>query len=389
MGMKWQDASEIVTGFVLKKKLDANAVNPQDLYPPFNEIIPLCRDGKDLADIVTITGFSAPNAAIQACEAVNGDIPPIGWIKVLETVASKATASGILKKVAKDLEDGKDVDAGTALQALGMMDNGYRELTPMSEVTAEENVWALTGYKPIDTYIGGFPKANLTILAASPGVGKTSLMLKITSAMTRKYKKNSIAVFTLEMTMAQLTSRMLDMDKKLTKEDKDRILLSESTYNIHELYAQASRAAANNKLSLIAIDFADQLVEGEQSEASMGIIYRSLAMLAKKTGVPVLLICQLNRSTYLGGIPRINHIRYSGMAEMMAALILLVYNPKNILADYNEKDAILPSVEGKGYLIEGKSRFGFKKGNPGAVQVDWDGLMGWGDESGDWYDITV
>ena len=69
------------------------------------------------------------------------------------------------------------------------------------------------------------------------------------------------------------------------------------------------------------------LVEGEQSEAVMGVIYRSLAMLAKTTGVPVILICQLNRTQYTGGIPKINHIRYSGMAEMMSSLILLLYNP--------------------------------------------------------------
>ena len=113
-----------------------------------------------------------------------------------------------------------------------------------------------------------------------------------------------------------------------------------------------------------------------------------LAMLAKKTGIPVLLICQLNRSTYVSGMPRINHIRYSGMAEMMAAMIILVYNPNNILADGTDSKA-LPPVEGKGYLIEGKSRFGFKHHSPGAAQVDWDGLMGWGVDAGDWFVVNV
>jgi replicative DNA helicase len=388
MGMKWQDASEIVCGFILKKKLDPNAVNPNDLYPPYNEIIPMCRDGKDLPDIVTAVGFSAPNAAIQACEAVNGDVSPLGWIKVLEQVSSKATAGNVLERVAKDLKDGKEVDIGQALQAMGMMDLGYREMTPMSEVTEETNTWMLTGFKPIDKHLGGFPKSCLTIIAASPGVGKTSLMLKIISSMVHKHTKQVAAVFTLEMTMGQLTARMKDMDKTLTKEEKDRILLSESTYNVQEVYAQASRLAATNKLCCIAIDFADQLVDGEQSEAIMGVIYRTLSVLAKKTGVPVILISQLNRSTYTGGTPRINHIRYSGMAEAMAALIILVYNPNNIIADY-KADEQLPAIEGQGYLIVGKSRFGFKEGGPGAIVVDWDGLMGWGSESHGYRNVTV
>lgn len=388
MAMKWQDASEIVMGMVLNKKLDPNAVNPLDLYMQYGEMIPILRDGGDIPDVVAAVGYSSVRAAMDAAEHINGEMKPIEWIKVLKDSASRATGAHALEQVAKGLKEGKEVDMGAALRALSMMEDGYRELTPMSEVVAEANSWIKTGWRPLDDNVGGLSKASLTIIGASPGVGKTTLLLKIANNMVKKYKKQKVAIFTLEMTMAQITARWQQLDKEFTEEEKSRVLLSESSFSVDEVYASASRVAAQEKLALIAIDFADLLVEGEQSESVMGVIYKTLAMLAKKTGVPVLLISQLNRATYLGGTPKVNHLRYSGMAEAMSALILLIYNPHNILADFGGKSE-LQAVDGTGYLIVGKSRYGFKKGGPGGIQIGWDGEGGWGDEPLGWFNLVV
>lgn len=386
--MNWIGVTEIVTGFVLKKKLDANMVNPNDLYPPYNEIIPLVRDGMELPDIVTKVGFSSVHIAIEACESVNGDMKPLEWLKALQKTAGMAQAAVKLEKAAKDLKEGRDVDLGTALMAVSMIDNNYRSWTPMTEVVLEDTVWVKTGWKPLDECLGGIVKAGLTVIGASPGVGKTTLLLKIAGKMAAKYKKQKIALFTLEMTMAQLAARMLESDADIEEDVRSRILLNDFSFTIDEAYAEATRLAAQEKLSMIGIDFADLMVEGEQSEAVMGAIYRGLSMLAKKTGIPVILISQLNRATYTGGIPKINNLRYSGMAEAMSALILLIYNPNNILAEFAGTPE-LQAVEGRGYVIAGKSRFGFKKGGPGAMQVEWNGLGGWGDDLKGWFDLKT
>lgn len=388
MGIKWIDVTEIVIGFSLKGKLDPNAINPNDCYPPYGEIVPLLRDELSIPDIVTKVGYAGVRAAIEASENVNGDMKPMEWLGLLTKRASDSMNGEKLLKVAQDMVEGKEVDLGIALKALTMADNGYRELTPMSEIEAETNNWILTGWQPLDRHLGGLPKASLTIIGASPGVGKTTLSLKLATSMARRYKKKKVAFFTLEMTMAQLTARALELDKSITKEEKSRILLTEFTYNVSELYAISSRVAASEDLSLIVVDFADQLVEGEQSESVMGMIYRSTAMLAKKTGVPVVLISQLNRSTYTGGIPRINHLRYSGMAEAMSALILLIYNPTNILVETSQT-AELQITPGRGYLLAGKSRYGFLEGGPGAMQVEWDGKGGWGNKSFGWFNLVT
>lgn len=376
--MKWKDASEIVTGLSIQGRLDANAINPDDLFPPYGEIIPLLRDGKDRADITMKVGFAPVDTCIHAVDSINGSLSPLEWLKTVELCASRAKAGIDLEKVSRDLKDGKEIDVGSILAAATKVDLGYRDMTPMSQITGDDNVWVKTGYGPIDKYTGGIPDACLTVVGASPGVGKTTFMLKLAKCMVRKYKKKKVALFTLEMTMGQITARLLNIDKEVTKEEKDRILLNEDAYNINEVYAIAGRTCAQNSVAMIGIDFADLLVESEQSEAVMGKIYRTCSMLAKKVRVPVVLISQLNREVYKGGEPRVNHLRYSGMAEAMSALILLIHNPNTILADFATESS-LTRVEGRGYVIVGKSRFGFKGGSPGAIMIEWDGLAGWGD----------
>ncbi len=395
---KWRSLSETVTGLVLKGvaepefklKIPPDAVNPASLCAPFHEVIPLARDGKDIGQIAILVGVQAVNDALQMANTVSDTIHPLVWVQQLERESAKAQAGLKLEKVVKGLVDGEDIDVGGILKIINDLDMGYQELTPMSRINPENATWLKTGYAPWDDHFNGLPAASLTIIGASPGVGKTTLMVEIVKSMiTRKEnKKKKAAIFTLEMTMAQLTQRMIDI-ADLKDADKDRILLGDGSYSVHEVYAVASRAAAKDDLCVIAIDFADQLIEGEQTEATMGIIYRTLAMLAKKTGIPVLLLSQLNREVYQnGGIPRIHHLRYSGLAEAMAALIIMVYNPKNISIVTPKKDEpTLPVSVGKAYLIVGKSRYGYVHDCPGAVMVDWNGAEGWGSKALGWFNL--
>ena len=385
---KWLDYSEIVTGLVLKNRLDPNSVNPEDLYGDYANIIPILRNGGALEDVIDKCGLSEVRAAQHAVDSINGELKPLAWLKLLEQSASKYKHGMEIGRIAQKLQDGDDVELGKLLQLTSQIDLGYRGMTPLSEVEPMKNPWIKTGYEPIDSNIGGIPKAGLVLIAASPGIGKTTLGLKIGLSMVRKYKKKKVAIYTLEMLMSQLVQRYLGMDESVTLEERARILASETSYSVNEIYALASQTAATEDLACIIIDFADLMVSGEQTESVMGAIYRALSVLAKQTGVPVILICQLNRSTYTGGLPKINHIRYSGMAEAMASLILLLYNPNAIMADFKSENTLI-AEEGIGYILVGKSRFGFKMGVPGAIKVPWDGLAGWGDTSQGYFNVNV
>lgn len=381
MPSQWMDSSEICVGLAIKNRINPNVINVLDVYPPYNEIITMIRNEKTIDDITISCGIGAVTACLSAVDRVNGDIDPLKWLSVLEKSASRERVSIDLERISKDIKDGKDVDAGRIMKAAGMLETGMRELTPLSEIEPQKFKFVKTGYEPIDKHVGGLPDSCVTIIGASPGVGKSSLALSILSKMVGEHKKKKAAFFSLEMTMNQIARRYLELDPKMTKEQKSRILLGDSSYTVHEIYAIASKVASQENLCVIGIDYADMLVEGEQSEALMGVIYRNLSMLAKKTGVPVLLISQLNRQVYIGGIPRVNHLRYSSMAEATARLILLPYNPTAIWSDSGGKESQLVSVEGRGYIIVGKSNFGFKEGGPGAISVEWDGASGWGDKS--------
>jgi hypothetical protein len=412
--MIWLDRTEIVTGLILSGGVDKNNVNAEDFYPPYNEIVGTLRKGGTLEDVVTKHGLSYVQAATRAANAISGDDAkklPIDWLNLLEQAASYYRYGSELAKMADQLLAGQSVDPGKMLQFVSEMNLGHRALTPLDQVEPEAGQWVKTGYFPIDSYVGGIPKAGLIALAGGTGIGKTTLALEIGLELVRLYdgKKNTkakgvkytdpmykdlpaekgkIAIFSLEMLLGQIMARYLNLDKTITKEQRSRILASESAYTVGEIYAVAARTAANENLKAIIIDFADMLVEGEQSEAVMGVIYRSLAVLAKTTGVPVILVCQLNRTQYTGGIPKINHIRYSGMAEMMSALILLLYNPSSTVAEVNA-NSVLPFYPDKGYIIVGKSRFGFKMGKPGAIQVDFYGEIGWGHIGYHYFDVFV
>ena len=85
---KWLDNSEIVAGFVLRGKLDAHIVNPDDLYPPYNEIIPTVRDSKGMDEVrekvIEKHGYSIYRDAVSASESINSGTTPLNWLKMLE-----------------------------------------------------------------------------------------------------------------------------------------------------------------------------------------------------------------------------------------------------------------------------------------------------------------
>lgn len=379
--MSWQTDSEIICGYVLKDKLPADAVNPLDVYPAYVHIIKMKREGAELPDIVS-KDFGAVDACLHAVERVNGTLKaPIDYLRILQESATLAKGAVDLDTLKKRMERGEKVSPAEILAVANKLDTGYDRFIPMSDVEPQKVKFDKTGYAPIDKYIGGIPHACVTIIGGSPGIGKTSFALKVVLDMIglKENKKKKAAILSLEMTMGQIHQRFIEMSQ-ITKEEKERILLGR-LFNIHEITAAVTQLCSVEKVAVVMIDFADLIVEGEQTESAMGLIYKNLELLATKTEVPIILICQLNRQTYAGGLPKIHHIRWSSMAEATARLILLAYNPNSIVANMADKDnQILPPQEGRGYVIVGKSNFGFKEGKPGAIVLDWDGEAGWGDK---------
>ena len=175
--MKWSDASEIVGGYILSDKIDPNAVNVDDMYPPYAHIVTMKRDGAAMPDIVS-KDFSAVDACLHAVERVNGTMKnPMEYLKILKDTATLAKNAVDVEKVLKRMKEGETVTSVELLAIADKMEKGYSRWIPLAEVEPQKIKFIKTGYAPLDKYVGGIPYANVTIIAGTPGIGKTSLAL--------------------------------------------------------------------------------------------------------------------------------------------------------------------------------------------------------------------
>ena len=385
--MQWKRASEIVAGHAILGNLSYDSINASTLETPYDSAIRLLADGAKEIDLADGVGIHALTVAKDAARNAAGD--PRAYLEIVEEAAIRVGAGRKLRPIVDKLERGENVDVARALSALGHLENGYRQFTPASEVEPEKQIYVPSYYAPLDDYVGGYPQAGLSIVAGITGTGKTTFLIEMARSVARANKR--CAILTLEMTNGQLMYRMLQVDKKLTKKQRKNILLSDDVYSIDEAYAAIAQLAAKEELHFIGIDYADMLVgQAEQSEATMGRIYNTLAVLAKKIHLPIVLVAQYRRTD--GVIPTIQDIRYSGRAEQAASMILLLYNKGVVFAKTSfERKGPLPDIPGTAWILVGKTRYMGKQPTAlGAINVDWNGEGGWGDAYGrnPWHDLT-
>ncbi|MGH7661428.1 MAG: replicative DNA helicase [Vulcanimicrobiaceae bacterium] len=181
-----------------------------------------------------------------------------------------------------------------------------------------------SGFRDLDEHTAGFQPGNLIILAARPGMGKTSMMLTIAGEAARIDRK-PIAVFSLEMTNEELVQRLLASAARLDSQklkrgnihDSEWTVLSEAMSQLSSLpiYLDDSGAitvteirsrcrrlkASSNGLGLILIDYLQlvrpgQLSKGATRNEEISEICRMLKQTAKDLEVPIIAAAQLNRA---------------------------------------------------------------------------------------------
>jgi len=341
-------------------------------------MVKLLVEGRDLPIIYDKIGLAPVKSALEASKTV-ADMTPSHAVELLEIAYSREELATVLDKQINKLRKGEDADILKIEASIEKSNRHEHQFQTMAEIDPSDVVWVETGYAPIDECIGGIPDASLTIIGASTGTGKTSLLLRLFGCFAMRGKKSLI--YTLEMTGGQLVSRMLNVMPKITTEQRALITVCSEHMNPEEISASASRIVGLEKIDVIGIDFADLMIEGQEDEPKVASMYRTIAQLAKKSGVPVILLSQLSRkyTERGGGEPRIVDLRWSGLAESLAALVILVYNPNTTYAISGKQSLQLPIISGRGWLICGKSRYGSSAGggSPIAIQVGWDGLVGW------------
>jgi replicative DNA helicase len=236
-----------------------------------------------------------------------------------------------------------------------------------------------TGFKDLDEMTSGLQKGDLIIVAGRPSMGKTAFCLSM-ALHSAVIAKHATAIFSLEMSKAQLVQRMLcgeariDMHAlrsgRLPQRDFPKLSiaagpLSEAPLYIDdtpgigvlELRAKARRLRAQHNLALIIIDYLqlmDASTRQENRQQEISQISRSLKGIAKELDVPVIALSQLSRAPEQRGgdhRPQLSDLRESGAIEQDADVVMFVFREEF----YNKDDT---SKQGMAEIIIGKQRNG-------------------------------
>jgi replicative DNA helicase len=208
-----------------------------------------------------------------------------------------------------------------------------------------------TGFEGIDKLTGGFQKANLIVLAARPGVGKTSLALNIAHHVS--VAGHAVAIFSLEMSAEELGERLMcssarvsshklrtgslspDDHAKLVQAagvlEKAEIFIDDTAgLNMFELRTKARRLQAKQPLDLVIVDYL-QLMSGDgradNRQQEVSNISRAMKQLARELSVPVIAVSQLNRAPEARADrePQLADLRESGAIEQDADMVMFIY----------------------------------------------------------------
>ena len=244
-----------------------------------------------------------------------------------------------------------------------------------------------TGFSDLDFRTSGLHNSDLILVAARPAMGKSAFALNIaTNAAVRA--KVPVAIFSLEMSKEQMTSRilcseaMVDSNKvrtgKIDDEEWGKLAaasgeLSEANIyiddtpgiSIMEIRAKCRKMKIEKNIGLVVIDYL-QLVQGSgkrgsSREQEIAEISRSLKILAKEINVPVIALSQLSRAPEQrpDHRPMLSDLRESGSIEQDADIVIFLYRD-----DYYNEDSEKKNIA---EVIMAKHR----AGSTGTVELLW------------------
>lgn len=241
-----------------------------------------------------------------------------------------------------------------------------------------------TGLPEIDHITTGLNKTDLVLVASRPGMGKTSIALNIALAAAKKQKK-AVVIFSLEMSKEQLATRLLsseafvDSRKLITgdlgESDWTKIAVASESLSRCDIRIDDNPAITPaemkakcrrvENLGLIIIDYLQLMqIGGRRNEnrvQEVSEISRSLKIMAKELGVPVLCLSQLSRANEkrTDKRPMLSDLRESGAIEQDADIIMFLYRE-----DYYDKET---DQRNTAECIIAKNRHGAT----GTVELQW------------------
>ncbi len=308
-------------------------------------------------------------------------------LKYIKIVEEKSTLRNLIKTANEIIElgydpteDVEDIMEDAEKKIFNIMQNkNQKGYTPIKDVLVDsftqlEELYnrkqhitgVATGFTELDYKTAGFHSSDLILIAARPAMGKSAFALNI--ATNAAVKANvPVAIFSLEMSKEQMVNRilcseaMVDSNKvrtgKLEEEDWTKLAgsigpLSEAEIyiddtpgiSVMEIRAKCRKLKLEKNIGMVVIDYL-QLVQGSNRrngsrEQEISEISRSLKILAKEIGVPVVALSQLSRAVEQrpDHRPMLSDLRESGAIEQDADIVMFLYRDDYYNQDSEKKD---------------------------------------------------
>ncbi|GAA4282523.1 replicative DNA helicase [Brevibacterium daeguense] len=377
----------VLGGMLLSKDAIADVVENlrgEDFYKPAHETIYDC--------VLDLYARGEPADAVTVANALSksGDLARIGGAAYLHTLISSvptAANAGFYANIVRERALlRKLVEAGTRIVQMGydaqgdtddLVNRAQSEIYQVTERRAAEDYVRLseiiedtaaeiersgehggdttgvpTGFVEFDELTNGLHPGQMIVIAARPGVGKSTLALDMVRSAAIASDQTTV-IFSLEMGRLELSMRLLSAESSIKLQDLRRGELTPQDWTtlaatmarineaplfiddspnmaLTEIRAKCRRLKQQHNLQMVVIDYLQLMSSGKRVESrqqEVSEFSRSLKLLAKELEVPVIALSQLNRSSEqrTDKRPMISDLRESGSIEQDADMVLLIH----------------------------------------------------------------
>ncbi len=302
----------------------------------------------------------------------------------------QSDAGVVLSKAEKLIFDIGQMKSRSSLEHIKYGVNEAIDMMEKLAIDPNANSGVKTGFPTLDKITNGFKPGELIIIAARPGIGKTTLAVNFAINSAVKYGK-SVAMFDLEMSSLQVAQRYIcatgrvpmDYVKGGTKDNnvwatifETKKILENSNIYIDdtttitpaEILSKCRRLKAQHGLDMVIIDYLQLMKAEKQSkdgnrQQEVADLTRSIKLAARELGVPILLLSQLNRESEKRAdkTPQLSDLRESGSIEQDADIVMFI-------ADFADESAKDTNDDALDYtLVIAKHRNGMR----GNIPIKW------------------
>ena len=394
--MPHDDVAEqsVLGGMLLSKDAIADVVESlraSDFYKPAHETI--------YEAILSLYGHGSPADAITVADELKkrGELTRVGGASYIHTLIASVPTAANAQYYAEIVKEHaimrRLIEAGTKIAQLGyanetevdtLVDQAQAEIYAVTDGNAKEDYVSFsealeetineidansnrpdgvygvpTDFIEFDELTGGLHGGQMIVIAARPGVGKSTLALDIARSAAIHHQMTTV-FFSLEMSRTELAMRILSAEGKISmgrlkKGDLDTegwtnlatlqgridsapLVIDDSpNMTLMEIRAKCRRLKQRNDLKLVVLDYLQLMSSGKKVESrqqEVSEFSRSLKLLAKELDVPVIALSQLNRGSEqrTDKRPMVSDLRESGSIEQDADMVILLhredmYNP--------------------------------------------------------------